>query len=109
MTSSTANHDPQEIARFDAIAQRWWDPHGEFRPLHEINPLRLEWIERSAGLAGKQVMRQSVFDDLSAAGGHSAMADAAAQHVSRLLTYAVGISGLAFIVAVIALVVAAMR
>jgi 2-polyprenyl-6-hydroxyphenyl methylase/3-demethylubiquinone-9 3-methyltransferase len=51
-----ANHDPKEIARFDAIAQRWWDPQGEFRPLHEINPLRLEWIDRHAQLAGKDVL-----------------------------------------------------
>src|SRR4051812_41813484 len=50
------NADPAELAKFNDLAHRWWDPHGEFRPLHEINPLRLEWIERHAGLAGKSVL-----------------------------------------------------
>lgn len=50
------NHDPAEIARFDAIAQRWWDPQGEFRPLHVLNPVRLEYVERRAGLSGKRVL-----------------------------------------------------
>jgi 2-polyprenyl-6-hydroxyphenyl methylase/3-demethylubiquinone-9 3-methyltransferase len=50
------NHDPHEIARFDAIAQRWWDPHGEFRPLHALNPVRLDYVDRRAGLAGKRVL-----------------------------------------------------
>jgi 2-polyprenyl-6-hydroxyphenyl methylase / 3-demethylubiquinone-9 3-methyltransferase len=51
-----SNHDPQEIARFDAIAQRWWDPQGEFRPLHALNPVRLDYVEARAGLAGKRVL-----------------------------------------------------
>jgi 2-polyprenyl-6-hydroxyphenyl methylase/3-demethylubiquinone-9 3-methyltransferase len=55
MTTST-NHDPQEIARFDANAQRWWDPHGEFRPLHALNPVRLDYVDNRAGLAGKRVL-----------------------------------------------------
>ncbi len=47
------NVDPAEISKFEELAARWWDPHSEFRPLHEINPLRLEYIERQAGgLAG---------------------------------------------------------
>ena len=50
------NADPQELEKFSKLAHRWWDPQGEFRPLHEINPLRLEWIDRSAGLAGKKVL-----------------------------------------------------
>jgi 2-polyprenyl-6-hydroxyphenyl methylase / 3-demethylubiquinone-9 3-methyltransferase len=50
------NADPAEIEKFGKLAHRWWDPQGEFRPLHEINPLRLEWIERHAGLAGKKVL-----------------------------------------------------
>jgi 2-polyprenyl-6-hydroxyphenyl methylase/3-demethylubiquinone-9 3-methyltransferase len=50
------NHDPAEIARFDAQAQRWWDPHGEFRPLHEINPVRVAYIDERAKLSGKQVL-----------------------------------------------------
>ncbi len=44
-----SNVDPAEIAKFDALASRWWDPEGEFRPLHEMNPLRLAWIDRRAG------------------------------------------------------------
>jgi 2-polyprenyl-6-hydroxyphenyl methylase/3-demethylubiquinone-9 3-methyltransferase len=55
-TTTTMNHDPQEIARFDAIAQRWWDPHGEFRPLHALNPVRLDYVDNRAGLAGKRVL-----------------------------------------------------
>ena len=50
------NADPQELEKFSKLAHRWWDPQGEFRPLHEINPLRLEWIDRAAGLAGKKVL-----------------------------------------------------
>jgi 2-polyprenyl-6-hydroxyphenyl methylase/3-demethylubiquinone-9 3-methyltransferase len=51
-----SNVDPAEIAKFDDLAHRWWDPHGEFRPLHDINPLRLEWIGRHAALAGSAVL-----------------------------------------------------
>jgi len=50
------NADPQELAKFSELAHRWWDPHSEFRPLHQINPLRLEWIERIAPIAGKKVL-----------------------------------------------------
>lgn len=50
------NHDPAEIARFDATAQRWWDPHGESRPLHVLNPVRLDYIDGRAGLRGKRVL-----------------------------------------------------
>jgi 2-polyprenyl-6-hydroxyphenyl methylase / 3-demethylubiquinone-9 3-methyltransferase len=50
------NVDPAELEKFSRLAHRWWDPHGEFRPLHEINPLRLEWIDRHASLAGKKVL-----------------------------------------------------
>ena len=46
MTEHRLNFDPQEIAKFEALAARWWDPDSEFKPLHEINPLRLEYIER---------------------------------------------------------------
>ena len=52
-----ANVDPSELAKFSALAHRWWDPTSEFRPLHEINPLRLAHLERLAGgLAGKRVL-----------------------------------------------------
>jgi len=50
------NADPAELAKFGELAHRWWDPQGEFRPLHEINPLRLAWIDGLAPLAGKQVI-----------------------------------------------------
>ncbi len=50
------NADPAELEKFSSLAHRWWDPQGEFRPLHEINPLRLEWIDRHAQLAGKAVL-----------------------------------------------------
>jgi len=52
----TDNADPAEVAKFSALAHRWWDPQSEFKPLHDINPLRLGWIERIAGgFAGKRV------------------------------------------------------
>lgn len=50
------NVDPQEIEKFGALAHRWWDPGGEFAPLHQINPLRLTWIDGHAGLAGRMVL-----------------------------------------------------
>ena len=51
------NVDSQEIAKFEAIASHWWDPHGDFKPLHLMNPLRLEWISgHCEGLFGKQVL-----------------------------------------------------
>jgi 2-polyprenyl-6-hydroxyphenyl methylase / 3-demethylubiquinone-9 3-methyltransferase len=54
---TNSNVDPAELAKFSALAHRWWDPTSEFRPLHEINPLRLAHIERLAGgLAGKRVV-----------------------------------------------------
>ena len=50
------NADPLEIQKFSDLAHRWWDPTSEFKPLHEINPLRLEWINAKAPLAGKKVI-----------------------------------------------------
>jgi 2-polyprenyl-6-hydroxyphenyl methylase/3-demethylubiquinone-9 3-methyltransferase len=50
------NADPAELEKFSQLAHRWWDPHGEFRPLHDINPLRLDWIDSRASLAGKRVL-----------------------------------------------------
>jgi 2-polyprenyl-6-hydroxyphenyl methylase/3-demethylubiquinone-9 3-methyltransferase len=50
------NADPLEIQKFSELAHRWWDPTSEFRPLHEINPLRLEWINALAPLSGKNVI-----------------------------------------------------
>lgn len=51
-----ANVDAGEIAKFEELAHRWWDPESEFKPLHEINPLRLSYIERRAGLQGRRVL-----------------------------------------------------
>lgn len=50
------NVDETEVAKFNALAARWWDPEGDFRPLHEINPLRLDWIRQSTQLAGRRVV-----------------------------------------------------
>lgn len=55
MTDSR-NVDPQEIAKFEALASRWWDRDGEFRPLHEINPLRANYIDEHSPVAGKRLV-----------------------------------------------------
>src|SRR5690348_17368874 len=65
------NADPQELKKFSELAHRWWDPNSEFKPLHEINPLRLRWIDETAGLAGKRVL------DVGCGGGILAEAMAA--------------------------------
>jgi 2-polyprenyl-6-hydroxyphenyl methylase/3-demethylubiquinone-9 3-methyltransferase len=69
------NVDPAELAKFSDLAHRWWDPESEFRPLHQINPLRLEWINGIAPLQGKKVL------DVGCGGGilTDAMARAGAQ------------------------------
>ena len=54
--TTTVNADPQELAKFGDLAHRWWDPNSEFKPLHDINPLRIGWIEKQVGLAGKKVI-----------------------------------------------------
>ena len=56
MTNETINVDPIEIAKFSKIADKWWDKPGEFKPLHDINPLRLDYIDQHAHLAGKTVL-----------------------------------------------------
>jgi 2-polyprenyl-6-hydroxyphenyl methylase/3-demethylubiquinone-9 3-methyltransferase len=70
------NADPAELEKFSNLAHRWWDPQGEFRPLHEINPLRLEWIDRHAQLAGKDVL------DVGCGGG--ILAEAMARRGARV-------------------------
>jgi 2-polyprenyl-6-hydroxyphenyl methylase / 3-demethylubiquinone-9 3-methyltransferase len=73
------NVDAQELAKFSDLAHRWWDPESEFRPLHEINPLRLEWIDSLASLRGKTTL------DVGCGGGILAEAMAArATHVTGI-------------------------
>ena len=69
------NVDPAELAKFSDLAHRWWDPESEFRPLHQINPLRLDWINSMAPLKGQKVL------DVGCGGGilTDAMARAGAQ------------------------------
>jgi 2-polyprenyl-6-hydroxyphenyl methylase / 3-demethylubiquinone-9 3-methyltransferase len=74
--ASTINADPDELAKFSELAHRWWDPESEFRPLHEINPLRLAWIDEKAGLAGKRVL------DVGCGGG--ILAEAMARRGARV-------------------------
>jgi 2-polyprenyl-6-hydroxyphenyl methylase/3-demethylubiquinone-9 3-methyltransferase len=52
----SVNADPQELAKFGDLAHRWWDSNSEFKPLHDINPLRLGWIDRAVALSGKRVL-----------------------------------------------------
>jgi 2-polyprenyl-6-hydroxyphenyl methylase/3-demethylubiquinone-9 3-methyltransferase len=70
------NVDPSEVAKFSALAHRWWDPESEFKPLHRINPLRLEWIDRIAALAGKSAL------DVGCGGG--ILAEAMARRGARV-------------------------
>ena len=50
------NADPHELQKFSELAHRWWDPQAEFKPLHDLNPIRLQWIDSHAQLAGKKVL-----------------------------------------------------
>lgn len=70
------NADPQELSKFSELAHRWWDPHGEFKPLHAINPLRLDWIDRLAPLNGRSVL------DVGCGGG--ILAEAMAQRGAQV-------------------------
>lgn len=71
------NADPQELAKFSDLAHRWWDLDGEFRPLHQINPLRLGWIDDLAPLAGRRVL------DVGCGGG--VLSDAMARRGAHVL------------------------
>lgn len=70
------NADPAELAKFSDLAHRWWDPESEFRPLHQINPLRLTWIDGMAQLSGKRVL------DIGCGGG--ILSDAMARKGARV-------------------------
>ncbi|HET7866423.1 MAG TPA: bifunctional 2-polyprenyl-6-hydroxyphenol methylase/3-demethylubiquinol 3-O-methyltransferase UbiG [Burkholderiaceae bacterium] len=77
-TRQMPNSDPEELAKFSDLAHKWWDPDSEFRPLHQINPLRLGWIEQCAGpLAGRQVL------DVGCGGG--ILSEAMAQRGAQVL------------------------
>jgi 2-polyprenyl-6-hydroxyphenyl methylase/3-demethylubiquinone-9 3-methyltransferase len=56
MTETMPNVDPQELTKFEELASRWWDPNGEFKPLHDINPLRLAYIEDRIPVGGKRIL-----------------------------------------------------
>ena len=56
MHTSNRNFDPAELAKFAALAQSWWDPKGPSKPLHDLNPLRLQYVERAVALQGKRVL-----------------------------------------------------
>ena len=71
------NADPQELAKFSDLAHRWWDTESDFRPLHQINPLRLEWIDSIAAVNGKRVL------DVGCGGG--ILSDAMARKGSNVL------------------------
>jgi len=77
MNHTTPNVDPAELAKFSDLAHRWWDPESEFRPLHEINPLRLDWINGLAPLHGKRVL------DVGCGGG--ILSDAMARRGAQVL------------------------
>jgi 2-polyprenyl-6-hydroxyphenyl methylase/3-demethylubiquinone-9 3-methyltransferase len=77
MTASTANADPAELAKFSGLAGRWWDPMGPSRPLHEHTPIRLQYLERAAPLAGRSVV------DVGCGGG--ILSEAMARRGARVL------------------------
>lgn len=56
MNPENSNVDPNEIAKFSALAHKWWDPDSEFKPLHDINPCRVDFIDRLAGITGKRIV-----------------------------------------------------
>ncbi|WP_225781638.1 bifunctional 2-polyprenyl-6-hydroxyphenol methylase/3-demethylubiquinol 3-O-methyltransferase UbiG [Xenophilus sp. Marseille-Q4582] len=77
MTAEKLNADPAELAKFSELAHRWWDLDSEFRPLHDINPLRLDWIETLAPVANQRVV------DVGCGGG--ILADALARRGAQVL------------------------
>jgi 2-polyprenyl-6-hydroxyphenyl methylase / 3-demethylubiquinone-9 3-methyltransferase len=77
MDASRPNADPQELAKFSALAQSWWDPAGPSKPLHELNPVRLRYIDLAAGLSGARAL------DVGCGGG--ILAEAMARAGARVL------------------------
>lgn len=74
---TTVNADPQELAKFSELAHRWWDADSEFKPLHQINPLRLDWIDQRVRISGKRVV------DIGCGGG--ILADSMARRGAKVL------------------------
>lgn len=77
MTATVFNADPSELDKFSALAQSWWDPRGPSKPLHDLNPLRLRYIEAIAALRGRRVV------DVGCGGG--ILSESMAQHGARVL------------------------
>jgi 2-polyprenyl-6-hydroxyphenyl methylase/3-demethylubiquinone-9 3-methyltransferase len=77
MNPMAVNADPRELAKFSELAHRWWDTESDFRPLHQINPLRLAWVDGLCPLAGKQVV------DVGCGGG--ILADSMARRGAHVL------------------------
>ncbi|RYE41825.1 MAG: bifunctional 2-polyprenyl-6-hydroxyphenol methylase/3-demethylubiquinol 3-O-methyltransferase UbiG [Hyphomicrobiales bacterium] len=75
--SETVNADPAELAKFSELAHRWWDPESEFKPLHQLNPLRLDWINGLSALSGQKVL------DVGCGGG--ILADSMARSGAQVL------------------------
>jgi 2-polyprenyl-6-hydroxyphenyl methylase/3-demethylubiquinone-9 3-methyltransferase len=77
-----ANADPKELEKFAALAQGWWDPKGSSRPLHELNPLRLQYVERIASAGGRQL---ATMDALDVGCGGGILSEAIARKGARVL------------------------
>jgi 2-polyprenyl-6-hydroxyphenyl methylase/3-demethylubiquinone-9 3-methyltransferase len=82
-SAPSANVDAAEIAKFDAMAQRWWDPQGPSKPLHDLNPLRLKYVDRVVSLAGKGAPASARVADVGCGGG--ILAEAMARAGARVL------------------------
>jgi len=99
MTDNSLNIDPDEVAKFDQTASRWWDPNSEYKPLHDINPLRLDFIDDRASLADKRVIDVGcgggiLAESMAARGAQVVGADmaGAALAVAKLHTLESGVS-----------------
>ncbi|MHB8743506.1 MAG: bifunctional 2-polyprenyl-6-hydroxyphenol methylase/3-demethylubiquinol 3-O-methyltransferase UbiG [Sulfuricaulis sp.] len=87
MENTAQNVDPDEIAKFEQLAARWWDPHSEFKPLHDINPLRLRYINDRVSLKDKSVL------DIGCGGG--ILAESMAAHGAHVTGIDLGAAPLA--------------